>query len=266
MYFIKLYSQYVKTFLKSKMEYRFGFAVELFANFVLVIVYYAGIRILFDNFSGIGGWSYYQVLFLFSISWVSYSIAGFLLWQPMLDMGRMIQTGELDLYMVRPISTLKYLVFKQFQYTFIARLVMGISFLCLSFHNVVNSVNFSNVSLLLLYLFIGVVIHCSILVLIGASAFWILSNYEFGNILTNSDYGLRTFTEYPLNIYPKVIQMLLTFVIPYAFVNYYPAIFLMDDNPNIARLSIPCVVTIIVAIVAIFVWNKGLKKYESVGN
>lgn len=266
MHFIKLYSKFIMTFLKMKIEYRFGFAVELFANFTLFIVYFVGIKIIFNNFSEIGGWNYYQVLFLFSISWVSYSIAGFLLWQPMLDMGRLIQTGELDIYMIRPISPLKYLVFKQFQYTFIARLVMGVAFLMISFQKVVNHIHLYNLMLLVVYLILGIIIHSSILICIGASAFWILSNYEFGNILTNSDYGLRTFTEYPLNIYPKIIQIILTFIIPYSFVNYFPAKDFINNDGSILGIVATLMVTIISIFIARYLWNTGLKKYESAGN
>ena len=125
---LRLYSKFVTIFMKSKLEYRLGFCVEILANFLMLLSYYLGIWVMFQNFDNIAGWNYQETLLLFNMNWLCYSISGFFLWAPMLNMGSYIQSGEFDSFLIRPMNTLVYLIFRQFQYTFIARLIMAIIF------------------------------------------------------------------------------------------------------------------------------------------
>lgn len=268
---LSLYLQFIKTFMKSKLEYRVGFSIEMIANLTIFIVYYGGIKIIFHNFQSIAGWDYNQVVFLFSFSWINYSIAGFLFWQPMLDMGNIIQSGELDLYLTRPMSPLKYLVFKQFQYTFIARLAMGGYFMIESLKSSSTITSWKEIILIIVFIIIGTIINSCILICIGALGFWFISNNELGNILTNSDYGLRTFSEYPLSIYPKIVQIILIFVIPFAFTNYFPVTIITrlqyySDKDLVYNFFLIIGTMLIWIVIAGRLWNQGLKRYESTGN
>lgn len=268
--YISLYWQFIVVYMKSKMQYRIGFFAEILANFVLVGVYYAGIVIIFTNFKEINGWNLSQILFLFSFNWLCYSVSGFLLWAPMLNLGDTIQAGEFDSYLIRPLNPLTYLVFRQFQYTFIPRLIVALVFIVSSFKSTGIEITVQTVSLMVIYLITGILIHSCILVCIGAVSFVIIQNRQVGELLTSSDYGLRTFTDYPLSIYNKFVRFLLTCLIPYAFVNYYPVAMLLGKNKEISTNSmfyvLPVLIAVILFIIAKIAWNAGLRKYESTGN
>ena len=55
--------------------------------------------------------------------------------------------------------------------------------------------------------------------------FWTQDATEFANAFT---YGGNTMTQYPLSIFPLEVVKMLTFVIPVAFVNWYPCLYLLD--------------------------------------
>lgn len=46
------------------------------------------------------------------------------------------------------------------------------------------------------------------------------------NLMDIFIYQIRGFIEYPVSIYPIPIQLFITFIVPYAFVNYYPSVYL----------------------------------------
>ena len=270
MSYLKLYFKFISIFLKSKLEYPFGFFMEIFANIVLVGIYYIGIGVIFSKFNNINGWSYYEVLFLFNINWISYSFSGLFFWAPMLNLGETIRNGEFDSYLIRPMDPLAHIVLKQFQYTFIARLFLALIFFADSIIHLGVVWNISKVIFLIVTVFSGFVIHSAILVLIGAISFWIIQNREFGKLLSDNNNGIRTFIDFPVSIYKKGIQFVLTFIFPYAFINFYPATFILNKAGEgifqpVFQYMAP-VVAISLAVLAWKIWNRGLRRYNSIGN
>ena len=74
---------------------------------------------------------------------------------------------------------------------------------------------------------------------------------------------MYTFTEYPISIYNKFIKILITLVLPFAFVSYYPTMAYLGFDKNMIYLS--PIVAITLWIIAVKVWNLTLNKYRSTG-
>ena len=90
---------------------------------------------------------------------------------------------------------------------------------------------------------------------------------ESGAVTWLVRHDVRYAIRYPVTIYPKLLRGLL-FVLPYAFVNYYPCLYLLNksDSPFAAGyvlLTLP--VGILVNIVFVLFWRAGLKRYSSAG-
>lgn len=122
MNYIRIYLRFVIIYMKGKLEYHFSLLLELIANTILIGIYFAGFNVIFYNFNNIVGWNKYEVLFMFTTSWLSYSFSCFFFWSPMRDIGELVRSGKFDLYLTRPINPFIYLVLQQFQYTFLPRL------------------------------------------------------------------------------------------------------------------------------------------------
>ncbi len=43
--------------------------------------------------------------------------------------------------------------------------------------------------------------------------FWTIKSEEIVSLLTDNNYGLKNFTDYPIQIYSREIRLLLTFVV-----------------------------------------------------
>ena len=82
------------------MEYKVSFFIEIFANLFMLLTYYLGVWVIFRNFESIQGWKYHEIQFLLNMNWFAYSISGFFLWAPMLNMGNYIKSGEFDLFLI----------------------------------------------------------------------------------------------------------------------------------------------------------------------
>jgi ABC-2 type transport system permease protein len=107
----------------------------------------------------------------------------------------------------------------------------------------------------------GAVIFFAINLITGVSAFWIVDSIPvMGAVFEN-----YLFAHYPLTIFPKAVQVMLTWVIPYAFASFYPASFLLGrDIGPLVWLS-PLVAAGLLAL-GYRLWLVGLNHYESTGS
>lgn len=106
---------------------------------------------------------------------------------------------------------------------------------------------------------IGALIIGAIEVTFSISSFW---TYKSNEIIWTF-YRVYTFTEYPIDIYNKLIKILITLILPFAFVAYYPTMDYLGLNSYMIYLS--PFVAIILWVIAIKLWNLALKKYRSTG-
>jgi ABC-2 type transport system permease protein len=113
----------------------------------------------------------------------------------------------------------------------------------------------------------GIAIYFAIFVCGAAYCFWTVQGTEVINAFTN---GGQFITSYPLDAYGEWLRRAITFVVPVAFVNYYPTLYLLDRPPPIGlpdwvRLASPLVAALLVAFAWRF-WNIGVRRYSSTGS
>jgi ABC-2 type transport system permease protein len=120
---------------------------------------------------------------------------------------------------------------------------------------------------LLVVLISGCVIFSALLVLGAVLCFWTVQSIEIINTVT---YGGIDMASYPLPIYHELLQRFFTFVVPLAFVSYFPALYLLD-RPEAQRLPgwLPGVTPIAAAALALLAWlawQFGVRHYQSTGS
>jgi ABC-2 type transport system permease protein len=96
--------------------------------------------------------------------------------------------------------------------------------------------------------------------------FWTLQSIEAVNILT---YGGTELMSYPMTIYPFWMQRFFTFVVPFIFLNYYPALYFLDKPdplhfPPFAPFMAPFVALAFFG-AALWFWRIGINHYQSSG-
>jgi ABC-2 type transport system permease protein len=82
----------------------------------------------------------------------------------------------------------------------------------------------ARIAFLVMMLFSGALIQAGVMLLAAATSFWTLESGAAWGILY---YPLREFCFYPLGAFARPILWVATMVIPFAFVNYYPAQYLL---------------------------------------
>ena len=264
--FIRLYVFYVKTFFKARAEYRLSFFLGLFANFVTYFLVYVSYWIITSKLKGIDGWEFEDLTILYGISLLTYAIAGTLLWYTVYNLSGLIIKGTLDVFLTRPMNIIKQLICHRFGDTFLAQILVTMLFLGSALYRKREVLEGIKWFYLFLILVSGICLQIAGMLVVGAISFWTLKSGEIGDIFY---YKFRDLTKYPLGIFPTIFQRILTFVFPWAFINYYPSLLLLDKAEGIFE-KVCGYMTPFVGFFSLFAALKffdfGLRHYSGAGN
>ena len=262
-----LYCRFTSMQVKANMEYRFNFFMSLFIQVFGYGTTYLGIWVIFDKFDTINGWSYYEVLFLYSLNLLSYGLCAIFVWDPMRRLGRLVQSGEFDNILTRPIDPFFHMLARTISYPFLVQ--SALAGIVLSICMVHLGLHWSPITVLWFVVFLAgaFLIQCSVFVIAGSLSFWFVNSLM---LVDTFIYGIRRFIDYPISLYGAFIQVLLTFIIPYAFVNYYPSLYFLNKSGDtlfspILQFGTP-VVGLVMAALSFVVWKSGLRHYQSTGS
>ena len=257
---------FIKSETRSKLQYRgalwadiifyiFGYGTQFVLTFLLV-----------DKFDSIQGWTKYQVMLLYAMTMLTYTLACVFLRGPSDHVPRKIRTGEFDQTLTKPLNPLLYEITASFSAYYLVHVLLGIGMVVLCL--VLEQVAFTPANLLMLILTImgGTMIQGGILLLFSSFSFFLIGE----NPLSYSLFiALRLFAEYPLSIFPRFLQVSLTLILPFAFISFFPAQYFLNANdflsfPSFFQYLSP-VVGGIVLFVSGKVWLWGIKHYQSSG-
>jgi ABC-2 type transport system permease protein len=123
------------------------------------------------------------------------------------------------------------------------------------------------VGMLAMALVTGPLIFGSVWVIAIAHVFWTVETGEVANSFT---YGGSFVASYPINLFTGWLRDLLAFVIPMAFVAYYPALFILGRPdpiglPPFTPLLSPAV-ALCLLVLARAVWRTGVRHYRGTGS
>lgn len=256
---ISLYISFITASIKEMLIYRLDCIVGILSQTLTQVVEIIFIWIVFQNTSNLAGWSYEQILLLYGITLMSVSVCSFL-FDATYDLGPVfIREGEFDKLLLRPVHPLISVLGSSKDFVSFGYLVIGLIITIMMFTKLAIPITFWLIIKLLFFIIIGGLILGGIETIFSVAAFWTYRSNE----VVWTFYRVYTLTQYPIDIYSGFVKILITFILPFAFVAYYPTMDYLGFNKYMIWLS--PVVAIIIWIIAIGVWNWALKKYRSTG-
>ena len=265
-YYLDVFKEYMRVSFLAAVEYRAGLWGWLLANPIQFVVGFAPIKFVVEEFGDVAGWNYGELAFLYGLAAISHGLNVIFFIQSWF-MGWDVVDGEFDRLMLRPLNVL-------FQFYFTGLNPVGISdmipAICVFVYGCIKVGfvwNLANTLCVLSMLIAATFIRCSVYLILGSMSFWTKSHNNF------SDYTQQLIdkaTMYPLSIYPESFQFILTYIIPVAWISFYPVSRLLGKslgrlNGSVAIWGTP-IVAVILFVIAASVFNRGLKHYESAGN
>ena len=173
-----------------------------------------------------------------------------------------VRKGNFDIYLTRPINPLLHVIMEALQFDALGELLTGIVLMIIASIKLGINYRFGNVALMLLAFAFGTVIYAAIKIAGAALALWIKSS---GSIL-QVFYMSSDFAKYPVTIYNSAVRNIITYIVPFAFTAYYPASYILRGNEPWFCFGVGTAIAAVLLTLAIHLWNRGLRAYESAGS
>ena len=258
----RLHRIFIAQYLKKLMEYKVDFivgAVGFLLSQALEILF---IGIIFSQIPDLAGWTFNEILFIYGFSLIPKAIDHMFFDNLWMVGYHIVRKGEFDKYLTRPINSLFYVTVEKFQIDAFGELIMGIILITYSLIQIGADIVWYRVLVLLLLVPFAVLIYTAIKIITSAISFW---TKQSGHI-THMFYMSSDFSKYPVTIYNNFIKVVITFIIPFAFTAYYPASYFLRGENGLFCVLGTILVSSLLFVVSILVWNRGIKKYESAGS
>lgn len=256
---IEIYFSLMIASLKEMLIYRLDCIVGMISQFFMQAVELIFIWIAFQNTPNLAGWNFDQILLLYGITMISVGIADFC-FDALYDIGpKYIKNGEFDKFLLRPVHPLLSIIGGSKEVTSFGYGILGLVITITMLIKLQIPINVLFILQIVFFGIIGAAIIGALNTIFSISSFW---TYRSNEVIW-SFFRMYTFTQYPINIYNGFIKLLITVILPFAFVAYYPTASYLGFTPYMIWLS--PMIAIVLWIIAIKLWNWALKKYRSTG-
>jgi ABC-2 type transport system permease protein len=258
--YVNLYGAFLSQQLKSLVEYRANFVIGVAAFMLLQSAGIATIWIVMRQVPDLNGWTIQQVLLIYGLVVLSRSFSHMFTentWQA----GGFVRRGGFDRFLVRPIDPLFHLLAQRFEYEGIGSLLVGLVLVGTAGQALGIFSSVFNIGYLVVAVASGAVIFFALNLITCTSAFWIIDSIPVSGAVFEN----YLFAHYPLTIYPRAIQFMLTWIIPYGFASFYPAAFLLGRDVGPLVWVSPLVAAVLV-VIGYRLWLVGLRHYEGTGS
>lgn len=169
-----------------------------------------------------------------------------------------INKGELDYYLIRPVSPLFFLSLREFSANSFLNLIMAGVFFTYSLMQLPNAISFGDLALLLLLIMNGALIYYCTQMMMILPVFWTQSARGFVDLF----YSMGLAMERPDKIYKGWLRIIFTIILPFSLIASFPAKLFLEGFHwgTFIHLSL---VSIALWCLMLFTWSRGLKNYSS---
>lgn len=261
---VRSYRDIAHLWVRASLAYPTSFVLMAVSGFLITGLDFVALWLMFAHLDTLGGFTLMQVALLYGASGVGLRVADLLIGS-VERIGLYVRTGRLDQMLTKPVPLLVQVCADDFslrRFGQISQAVIVFTVACFG-------VDWTPVRVLVAVSMIlsSGVIFFGLFVAFSCVQFWTTDATEFANAFT---YGGNTITQYPLSIYPQELTKSLTFLLPIAFVNWYPCLYLLgvDDPFGLPSWLQFCAPVATAALLggALLAWRTGVRHYTSTGS
>jgi len=259
--YVGLYFYINKLHIKKTLTYRADFLISFFTNIPIQIVEFLFIWVIFQNITTLQGWSFYEMTLVYGFMIAAKGLAD-TFFDNFYEMPKdYVRNGLFDTLMIQPMSILFNLIARSSYLAAISGFFLGVAIIVVSLINLPIVIGLSEILLIIAFVLMGGLMFGGIMLISTVPSFYIVDGLD----VIWSVYMFYQLALYPIGIYGTLIKGLVTFIIPFAFVSYYPVAFLLGKTGGFMAMFAPIMLAL-VWFVGIQLWKKGVHDYGSTGS
>ncbi|HEY3281473.1 MAG TPA: ABC-2 family transporter protein [Armatimonadota bacterium] len=263
-----LYRRLLSAQIRGQLQYPVSFALDVISVLANTVLWFFTLALLLQRFRNVAGWSLGEIAFLYSLIEVSFGLSDMIFSGFDPDVfGEQVRRGTLDQLLLRPVRITLQVLGSRFLLKRLGRVAQGVAVFALALHLAHPHWTIAK-TLYLPVVLSSLVCFFGGLYLVGSTiTFWTVQSVEAVNIFT---YGGSELMSYPMPIYQDWMRRTFTYLIPAAFLSYYPTLYFLDRAdplglPGWTSFLAP-VAGCGVLCAALLFWRHGLRHYQGTGS
>ncbi|HEX6269044.1 MAG TPA: ABC-2 family transporter protein [Anaerolineales bacterium] len=261
---LRLYFKLIRISMHARLQYRADFIMGILNVIALNAVNLGIIGILVYRFVHLNGWEIWELVFLYCLWLLGHSIYSLFFWH-FWELEEYLVQGTFDQFLLRPASPFVQFLGREVQYIGFADVFVAVSGLSLAYVNLGLHWNPAAWSFFFLVVISGTVIETTLTLMMACISFWTGRSSMAVDLIMEFNMLVQ---HYPIDIFGAWFRVVVTGLIPVAFMNYYPTLILLDkvDANSAGWLGYlsPVVALLLVGLTA-GIWHLALRRYSSSG-
>lgn len=261
-----IYLRLASSRVRAQFSYRLSFVLQIVGAFLLSFLDFVAIVVIFGHLPRLANWTLPEIAFLYGASYTAFKLGDMLVGN--IDkLPLFIRMGSFDQVLTRPLGSLGQVLTSDIDVRHLGGTAQGFLVLLFALHRLHIAWTAPRLVVFVFMEISAFVIFCSIWVATNSLTFWIMDAREVANAAT---YGGNFMTQFPMSIYSTWMRRLFGYVIPLAFVNYYPSLYLLGKaDPTHAPVILHFLSPLVAAgcvFVAGTIWRTAVRHYRSTGS
>ena len=260
-FYFRIYLKILAQDLKSKMSYRADFIISTIGMICTNIAGFISFWILFSRFPSINGWGYYEILFLYGFSLISLTPV-----QCFFDnnwtLRQYVYSGDFIKYCFRPINLFFYYQSEVFDVKGLGQLAFGLGTLTFAWVKLGIGCSVLMILKVIVFLLTASLIMISLQNAAAATCFWIQNSFYVMDFVNR----FRDYAKYPVTIFSPAFRFIFTFIMPIAFIAYYPSLVILRPDAVPVLSWISPLIGILFFFLSYKFWMFGALKYSGTGS
>jgi ABC-2 type transport system permease protein len=250
---------------RARMAYRGDFVISIMFGIIWQSSTLIFASVLLTRFNGLGGFPASGVLLIIGMRLLSHGLYVLffsnMAWLPLL-----VDEGRMEGYFLRPLPVFTQVLLSEFSVNAIGDIAVGATSFGIALHLVHANWTVGKWLYVAVAVVGGVLIEGALQLVLSCLLLRSPGSRVLGSWV---DELMSTFGNYPLSILPTVVQGLFTFLLPLAFVAYFPVEVVLGIAPRHGVMSVVVHWSPAVGFVLFFaarrVWAYSLRHYHSAG-
>ncbi|MCX7427725.1 MAG: ABC-2 family transporter protein [Planctomycetia bacterium] len=269
--YFRVFVTFLRNSLIRDMTFRANFLIDTVSSIAWVLMN-LGFYILVFRYTpmlGAGtGWGRYEFFLFLATTLLVNSVVRGLFLNNAIEFSEQIRTGTLDFALVKPIDTQFLISLGRIEWAEIGPFLCGLGLMVHAFSKLAYAPGPIQSCLYVFYLFCGVAIYYSLMIVMAATSVWLGRN----RTLLDFWFYITNFARYPMEVYQgrfgMPLRLAFTFVVPVLVAVNVPARLLVRPlnprSPQDLFLPVFAVVATVVSLVASrWVFKRSLLSYRS---
>jgi ABC-2 type transport system permease protein len=258
MRYLRLLALFLKNSLLVEMEYRANFVLNTLLSVLWMGVRLVSVLAFFEHRDTIAGWTLPEMLIVIGLFNIFNGVIDTVLRPNVDQIVEHIRKGTMDFILTKPVNSQFLASLRHFVVWNLADVFLGLGVIVYALGRLDVTPTPAHIAIFVVLLLAGLVIVYAFWMLLITTAFWFVRVPNIAELFTT----FFTAGRFPVTVYPSWIRVLLTFVVPIAFLTTFPAASLLGRlSATYALLSLGLAAGLLAASAGF--WNYAVRHYAS---